>query len=277
MKKAFQIIGICALTCFSFYYMNKIMDLSRSKDPIMQEIVNVKSKYEIQSVNAYIKDDTITSGVSGIKVDVDESYAKMKKLGEYNKNLLVFINDYPKVSIKNNYDNFVVGASDTKKEVAIVFVLDDMDSISIIKDILKRTNINAYFFMDGKLLESNNDYINEIVKNGNMLGNLGYDGKYDSTRLKYTNSLIYRYTKKDNKYCYSDNDKEIISFCKKLSMYTIKGISIDNYSNLKDYLSNGIIIKFNDNKYTVKSLEMMLNYIKQKGYSVKLLDDLLVE
>ena len=44
MKKILNIIGVCILTAFSFYYTNKMVDLSKSKDPIMIEINNSKDK-----------------------------------------------------------------------------------------------------------------------------------------------------------------------------------------------------------------------------------------
>ena len=54
MKNAFKILGICILTCFSFYYTDKIIYISKSKDPIMKEIINTKDEYKVAAVNAVI-------------------------------------------------------------------------------------------------------------------------------------------------------------------------------------------------------------------------------
>lgn len=279
MKKAFQIIGVCALTCFSFYYTDKVIEVSRNNDPIMKEIVSKSNDYNVESVNALISSDTIKSGIKGNVVDTSKSYEKMKSLGEYNENLLVFTNVDPKISIKDNYDKFVVGASDTKRDVAICFTISDSKYINNIIKILKDNDVDANIFLDGKLIEENEDIVKNIVSNNLYMGNLGYDGGYDTTKIKYTNSLIYRYGGYASKYCYSDS-KDVLDICSKENMYTIKAIEIDPnypYSSLKENLSNGVILKFSDSKITVNNLSLMLKYIKQKGYSIKILDDLLME
>ena len=103
----------------------------------------------------------------------------------------------------------------------------------------------------------------------------------DEKKLKgyQYDSLIYRYSDYISKYCYSSNEEDL-SFCSKNKMYTIKGIDIDKnypYTSLKENLSNGIILRFSDNKETVKDLDLMLKYVKHKGYNIENLDDLLTE
>ncbi len=279
MKKAFQIIGICALTCFSFYYTDKVVEVARNKDPIMEEIVSRSSEVNVKSVNAEINDNTIRSGVSSMVVDTNKSYQKMKSLGEYNDNLLVFKEEAPVVSIKDNYDKFVVGGNSIKRNISICFTISDKDYILSILDILKKNKVVANIFLDGIFIEDNPDIVKKIIKDKHYIGNLGYGGVYDNTRLKYVNSLIYRYSDYISKYCYSSNEEDL-SFCSKNKMYTIKGIDIDKnypYTSLKENLSNGIILRFSDNKETVKDLDLMLKYVKHKGYNIENLDDLLTE
>ena len=54
MKNTFKIIGILLLTFFSFYYTNKVVELSKSKDPIMIKILKESKDYTLESVNATI-------------------------------------------------------------------------------------------------------------------------------------------------------------------------------------------------------------------------------
>lgn len=278
MKKAFQIIGVCALTCFSFYYTNKVVEISRNKDPIMEEIVS-KSKLNVESVNAEIKDNTIRSGKSGSVIDKTKSYEKMKSLGEYNDNLLVFKSIEPVISIKDNYDKFVIGANTSKRNISLCFTIVNNNYTNDIITILKNNNVTANFFLDGKFIEDNEVIIKTIVDNKYYIGNLGYDKAFNQTKLKYVNSLIYKYSGYISKYCYS-NDEEVLSLCSKENMYTIKGIEIDSnypYSSVKENLLNGAILKLDDNKTTVKNLDLIIKYIKQKGYNILNLDDLLTE
>ena len=51
------------------------------------------------------------------EVDVNKSYEKMKRLGEYNNNLLVFINDLPDISLKDNYDKYIISGNKDKTSI----------------------------------------------------------------------------------------------------------------------------------------------------------------
>ena len=107
-KPYLTVIGICLLTVFSFYYTNKLIEFSKSKDPIMIEIMKNKDDYNKLSIDALINNNYITPGSEGLEVDVDKSYTKMKKLGKYNDNLYVYDVVKPTISIKDNYNKFVI-------------------------------------------------------------------------------------------------------------------------------------------------------------------------
>ena len=77
MRKIIKYILICLLTCFSFYYTDKIVEFTKQKDPIMIEINKIKETIEIKPVNAVITKDTMLVGESGTKIDTDLSYEKM--------------------------------------------------------------------------------------------------------------------------------------------------------------------------------------------------------
>ena len=78
MKRIIKVIVISLFTVFSFYYTNRVIDLSKDEDPIMQEIKNQRNLNEIEPVNGIIEQNTITVGKSGKIVDVETSYEKMK-------------------------------------------------------------------------------------------------------------------------------------------------------------------------------------------------------
>ena len=79
MKRIFKIIVIILISVFSFYYTEKIIDLSKRNDPIMKKIINNSSSKEIEPVNGIIEDSSLIVGSSGKKVDRETSYEKMKK------------------------------------------------------------------------------------------------------------------------------------------------------------------------------------------------------
>ena len=281
MKKILNIIGVCILTAFSFYYTNKMVDLSKSKDPIMIEINNSKDKFVFNTIDAVIKDNYIIPGLSGTVVDVDSSYYKMKELGRYNENLYMFVKEAPKISIKNNYDKFIIGGNKRKKEIALLFKLEKANNIDKLLEILNKSDAIGNFFIDGKVYETNIEELLKLTKNNHYIGNLGYDKEYSVNTIKYTNSIIERVAKYNNHFCYVESDNlEVLKICSSLKMYTVKPnvISSTNaYSDIKDKLENGGIYTFKINNYTMKNLSIIINYIKQKGYEIVNLENLISE
>ena len=63
LKIVMVLLGICLLTIFSFYYTNKIIEFSKSKDLIMIEIMNNKDNYNKISIDALINNNYITHGL----------------------------------------------------------------------------------------------------------------------------------------------------------------------------------------------------------------------
>ena len=63
-------------------------------------------------------------------------------------------------------------------------------------------------------------------------------------------------------------------------MYTIKSTVISNingYSDIKDKLQNGGIYTLDINSYTIKNLNTIINYIKQKGYKIVNIENIINE
>ena len=75
-----HVIITLGLTCFSFYYTEKVVDFVSMQDPIMKEILKNKDNFEIDAIDAYIDDDNIIPGVNGTVVDSKESFKKMKNM-----------------------------------------------------------------------------------------------------------------------------------------------------------------------------------------------------
>lgn len=281
MKNIFKIIGIAFLTYFSFYYTNKVIELSKSKDPIMIKILNEEKNYNITPVNATINNNYITPGINGKKIDINKSYEKMKKLGAYNENLLVFISDYPTISIKNIYDKFVINGNEEKKEVSLVFKLNKKENINEVLNILKNNLVIGTFFTDGKWAKDNIEVLEKINNENHLLANLGYNNNYSYTNIKIVNHLLKTITNKKINYCYTSNDNmDVLNNCSKNEMYTIKPIEIKNktvYKDVKNNLKAGNILSFSINDYTVNELDLVIKYIMQKGYDIVSLDELLNE
>ena len=77
---------------------------------------------------------------------------------------------------------------------------------------------------------------------------------------------------------YQDYKKsKVLNLCKKLELHTvIPSINAKNspYQTIKNSLKGGSIIRMNNK---TEELEMSINYIKQRGYNLVRLDQLLSE
>lgn len=274
--KTFKVIGICLLTIFSFYYTNKIIDFSKSKDPIMKKIIKESENLNIPATDAQVFNNYIIPGESGSKIDIDKSYERMKKVGSYNENLLVFINDYPKISINNNLNKYIIQGNENKEAISIVFNLNNSKYVDKLMQILKENKIETTFFIDGKWGVENKDILKLITESNHKIGNKGYDNRYKKSDIAKTNNLIKSITKTNNKFCLTTtiNDELLLS-CKNKNMYTIKP-KIINF-NTEITLKKGDIYLLEINSKTIEHIEIFINYIKQKGYEIINLDKMIEE
>lgn len=280
-KPYLTVIGICLLTVFSFYYTNKLIEFSKSKDPIMIEIMKNKDDYNKLSIDALINNNYITPGSEGLEVDVDKSYTKMKKLGKYNDNLYVYDVVKPTISIKDNYNKFVINGNTTKKEVSLIFKVNDLKNIENINKILFNNNVSATFFIDGNIKDDNINILKILDESNNYFGNLGYNKKYSIKTIKYTNALLDRIDDDNHNYCYVEKDDiNVLKTCSEVKMYTIKPMVVSNifpFTYIKQNLENGKIFSLDTNSYTLKQLDLIIKYVRQKGYDFVTLEEILNE
>lgn len=278
LKKLYPVILTLLLVYFSFYYTNKVVSLIKSKDPIMVKIDKEKNKYEIKAENAKVDNKNITPGRNGKVVNVNKSFKKMKSYGEYNKELYVFDEVEPTVSMDDYYDKYINFGRNDSNKVSLVFKVGKNDSIDDILKVLKNNNVSATLFLDGMFLKNNKDSINKAIKNGNQVELLSYDGSYD--KLYFDDSLhkLFNLTKKEPKFCYADYDKkEVLELCDRLGLHTIIptiNTSINSFSLVKEKLQSGSIISLKSNS---DNLNTIINYIKQRGYSLVTIENLLLE
>ncbi len=279
IKKLIRPFLIILLVGFSFFYTEKSIDLVRNTDPIMKQIKENSYKYEVDSVNATIKDNTIIPGISGLKIDYEETYTNMKTYGTYNESLTTLKETKPTISIDDYYDKYIIQGNENKKSVALVFKVEKNTNINKLVKILNNENIKVTFFIDGKYLEDNYKNL-ELIQN-HELELLSYNNSYDEITFASSLSYLGTLTNKSPKYCYTEYDnKEVIKLCSKLKLHTIiPTIIIKNnpYQEIKVQLTNSAIISIPISQSYLNELQVSIKYIKSKGYSFKTLEELLSE
>lgn len=281
MNNLFKVLGIFLLGLFSFFYTEKVIEFIRESDPIMKQLKNSSSDYIVDPINAKIKDDKIIPGVSGKVIDYDNSYKKMKKYGTYNESLTVFKEAEPSISIEDYYDKYISQGSGINNDVSLVFEVKVKDDITNILNILIDNNTTATFFVDGLWLENNRELANIMAEEGYEIEILNYDNKYDELYFSSSLSLVNSITNLKPKYCFARYDnKEVLELCSKLNLHTIIPTILTGnypYSDIRNKLTKGAIIGFNINASTEIELSTIINYIKQKGFTISILDNLLNE
>ena len=271
MKKLLIIL----LLLFSFFYTNKSISIIRNQDPLMKEIINNKSKFEIKSVNAIIKNNTIIPGKKGKEVDLEKTYTKMKQYGTYNESLTVFKETKPTVSIEDNYDKYITSGNKDNKNISFIFKVEKDTNINKLLSILNYHNINVTFFIDGLYIENND--LNNL--SNHQIELLSYNNAIDEITFTSALSYLSYKTNKTPKYCLED-DNNIINLCKKINLHTVKPTLIikkDPYKEIKNNLNNSSIILIPINNYIYNNLSTSILYIKSKGYNFLTLSDLLNE
>lgn len=281
LKKIFETIGLLSLICFSFFYTEKISTVIKENDSIQKEIEQIKDQYKKGFINATIDNDTIIPGVSGSEIDVKESYKKMKKINRFNSNLIVYKNIKPEISVEKVYDKYIISGNKTKKEVSLLFLVEENDNIDKIIAILEKYDIKATFYIDGKWFESNNEKVISLINQGHIIGNLGYNYRYDVSGVSWMNTIVTNIGNQKATYCYVENkDDNILNICKNNKSYTIMPnilVKQNPLITIKQNLSNGNIISLKITNNLVSELPVIIDYINSKDMKIVTIEKILDE
>lgn len=274
MKKLFKIFGIITFLCFSFFYTDRVMNVISDKDPLKQEIINLSNNYKLSSNEAIVSGDTIIPGSNGREVNIDKSYKKMRTGNVFNDKLLVFNVIYPEYKLKDNMDKYIINGNINKKEISIVFIINNDNNIDKIISILDNKKVVSNLFIEYNYLFNN---INKIKKYNNH-NIYSYSDKYTYDTLIIGNNIITRTMNNKPVYCLSKTkNKDNINVCSYSNMYTIIPSINGGYNDIKSNLSNGNIILLDTSINTVNELNLIINFINSKGYDIVSLDKLLSE
>lgn len=254
--KYFSSLGIIAIAIFSFYYTEKIADLTLQKNDIYQMILENKDTYEVKPVNAEVLGDNVTPGLNGKVVDVKTSFFNMKDINAFNTYYLVYETTYPEESLTKYKDKIINKGNLEKHEVS--FVLEyDANTIKFFKD----NNIDASILVD----------MNTFNKS-EKLEQLNADSeKYDKL-----DTLLNKYSKNSN-ICYVNNLIE--EKCRDNNKFLVKSEKNVNKSNLINIKKN---IASGDIYYVAKNTELadikiLINNIMYKDLDIVRLSELLSE
>ena len=261
--KLIKLLGLICLICFTFFYTEKIITVSINQDEIMIKLKENQSLYKIEPINATINNNTITPGKTGKSINLESSYKEMKKLGYYEQSLIKYDTIYPEISIYNNYNKYIIKGNPNNKNISLIYILNNNNTINDILNILTNKNTTINFFIDSSFLNNNINIIDKI-KNHEIY-NYGNNGIYTKDNLIITNNIINNKSNNNSIFClFLKEETNSQNNCGNIKMLSIIPSITGNYTNIKNNLQNGSIILINN----TQELSSIIDYIKQKGYII---------
>lgn len=146
-KNASKLAGLLLLLVLSFVYTDKVFSSARASDPVMKEVISYKKISDISPTEPIITDDEIILGYSGLAVNQKESYENMKVNDKFDKQKIVYDNVLPKTTISKTYDYYIKQGNPSKKEVAIIFKVDDSSKIDNLLRLVAKKMFQLLFLL----------------------------------------------------------------------------------------------------------------------------------
>lgn len=281
MNKIIKILFACLLVLASFFYTDKVVSFMEDKDPIMIKLKKEKNKLEESPINAKVDVSYLIPGYSGVVVDLNKSFTKMKKYGSYNEALVVFKESVPTISIDEYYDKYIVSGNGFTNYISLVFEINNKELLPKIKEVLKDNDVRATFFVDGVLLKEDSILITSLLEDFHEIELLNNKNNYDKLIFEEELDALQVIANRRGKYCLAKYDqKEILDLCSKEKMHTIiptMQISSKPYLSVKGKIREGAIISISVTKENISELDVLIKYIKQRGYTLDTLEQLLSE
>lgn len=309
MKKTVSLIGILAISWFlvnnpwADTYVSTLQEnaVSVTATNSLYTTISEKAKdYEKKPIDAKL--DPVWKaipGLNGVTVDIDASYKNMKKEKKFNEQRLVFKQVKPKITL-NDLPPAPIYKGNPEKEM-VSFIINVAWGNEFLPDILstlKKHHVKASFFLEGRWVQKNPDLAKMIAEAGHELGNHSYThpdmSKISSSKIHEeivkTNDVIEATTGKQVTLLappsgYFNNEVVKIAAQQKLKTVIWSVDTIDWQKPSPDTLlkrvtgkiHNGALILMHPTEVTTNSLEHLIIEIKNKGYKIDSVSDMLSE
>lgn len=278
-KSTIKLLSLLLLLIFSFIYTDKVFDEARKNDPLMKQVINYKKKNDKNVIEPTIKDDEIILGMSGLVVDAELSYKKMKSDDSFSKKNIVYKKKLPDNSITKDNKYYITKGNSKNKKVSIILKVSNKTNINFVKSVILNSNYNLSFFIDSNFINDNLNLVYQIIDKGYEVYNYGINGAYDGKNISKYNKLIESMSLKKVLYCLNEKkNEESKEACDSKKMYSIKPNIIEpDFSSLKKEISSGSIISYDMDYLSLNDLLLSFKVITSRGYEIEKLSTLLTE
>lgn len=264
MKQYLKNIIVIFFVLFSFYYTDKVIEISKYNDTILVSINDYAKKTDYECREGNINEFGIVLGLSGLKVDKNKSYSNMKGIG-FKKELIEYKENKCILNKENNKDKYIIKGNDYKKNISLVINVNNTkyykSMIGVAQN--KDTELNLLFNYNNLVNE-----IDNITNHSNILFK-GNDREELNNFIKILHNEFY---------CVKTNNYDIKDICYKKNLNSINmvfEIKDNLLNNVKNNIQNGTIFFINENNKNLTELSSTINYIKSKGYKIVSINELL--
>ncbi|ABS22694.1 polysaccharide deacetylase family protein [Bacillus cytotoxicus] len=271
-----------------------------ANDELYAEIQKQAKQHFIAPQNAVIdKVWKATPGYNGKEVDVEASYKNMKKSQKFNEKQLVFREISPTIHLEDLAPAPIYRGHPQKKMIGLTInVAWGNEYVPRILETLKKHNVKATFFLEGRWVKENVRFAKMIVDEKQEIGNHSYthpDMKTLSAhqikeQLQKTNQIIEATTNQKIRWFAPPSGSfrdEVVKVADDLKMGTIMWTvdTIDWQRPEPDVLLQrvmrkihpGAIVLMHPTSSTAEALDSMISQMKNKGYKIGNISELMDE
>lgn len=274
--------------------------VSAKDHSLMNQIKEKAIEYQIDPADAKV--DRVwkaVPGLNGREVDVQKSYDKMKELGQFDEKQLVFKEIAPSVHLEDLSPSPIFRGHEDKKMVSLlVNVAWGNEYIPELLKTMKRQELKSTFFLDGSWVNANSDIAQMIYEEGHEIGSHAYSHpdmqklsrEEIIDQLKRTNDVIETTLGVTPKWFAPPSGSftdTVVKEAANQDMYTILW-SVDTVDWRKPNpqemvqrvlgkLHPGATILMHPTDATARGLEQLIQGIKEQGYQIGTVTDLMSE
>lgn len=273
---------------------------SGQKNTLYMEIEEKAKEYEKPAQDAKV--DPVWKaipGYNGLKVDISASYAKMKKDGKFDPDKLVYIQTSPAVHLKDLPPTAIYKGHPDKPMVSfIINVAWGNEYLGPILETLKKNNVHASFFLEGRWVKENPELAKMIVEAGHEVGNHSYT---HPNMKEISSSKIREEIEKTNEVIKATTGEEVVWLAPPSGSYREEVVkiaaeyklgtlmwsvdTIDWQKPTPEQLINrvmgkvhkGAMILMHPTDSTAKALDELIKRIKLEKYEINTVSELLSE
>jgi probable sporulation protein (polysaccharide deacetylase family) len=267
---------------------------------LYKEIQWRSGEYKIEAIDARVDEIwKAIPGYNGREVDIDDSYMEMRSGGEFDNNKIVFRELVPRIHLEDLPPQPIYRGNPEKPMVAfLINVAWGNEYIPGILATLAAHQLESTFFFDGSWTEDNPELAKNIYEAGHEIGNhayshpdLGFCSPKETLEEINKTNMIIEETLGLKPVLFappSGSFSEVtVETADGLGMKTIlwtvdtidwqKPLAEEMVNRVVSQVENGSMILMHPTRPTAQGLDAMISGIREKGYQLGTVSDLLDE